>query len=137
MFLISVFLYITYITLVTCRDNIDRYSLELTKVASFLWQYVSKNLGVAPEVLEQIFKDHPQGLRFNYYPPCPESDKVIGISPHSDATGLSILLQIYDIQGLQIRKGGKWVAVSALPNSFIVNLGDITEVIKCLASLSV
>ncbi|XP_078176655.1 2-oxoglutarate-dependent dioxygenase 11-like [Carex rostrata] len=114
----------------TFRDNIDRYSLELTKVASFLWQYISKNLGVAPDVFEQIFKDHPQGLRFNYYPPCPESDKVIGISPHSDATGLSILLQIYDIQGLQIRKGGEWVAVSALPNSFIVNLGDITEVLS-------
>ncbi|KAF3340198.1 S-norcoclaurine synthase 1-like protein [Carex littledalei] len=114
----------------TFRDNIERYSLELTKVASYLWQYISKNLGVATEVFEQIFKDHPQGLRFNYYPPCPESDKVIGISPHSDPTGFSILLQINDVQGLQIRKDGEWIAVSALPNSFIVNLGDITEVLS-------
>ncbi|KAJ4800239.1 2-oxoglutarate (2OG) and Fe(II)-dependent oxygenase superfamily protein [Rhynchospora pubera] len=114
----------------TFRDNMDRYSLELTKLASCLWQYIATNLGVAPEVFEQLFKDHPQGLRFNYYPPCPEADKVIGISPHSDATGFSLLLQINDVQGLQIRKDGEWIAVSALPNALIVNLGDITEVLS-------
>ncbi|KAJ1702278.1 hypothetical protein LUZ63_002057 [Rhynchospora breviuscula] len=114
----------------TFRDNIDRYSLELTKVASCLWQYIATNLGVAPEVFTQLFKDRPQRMRFNYYPPCPEADKVIGISPHSDATGFSILLQINDVQGLQIRKDGEWIAVSALPNAFIVNLGDITEVLS-------
>ncbi|KAJ4744347.1 2-oxoglutarate (2OG) and Fe(II)-dependent oxygenase superfamily protein [Rhynchospora pubera] len=113
----------------TFRDNIDRYSLELTKLASCLWQYIAKNLGVATEVFAQLFKDHPQGMRFNY-PPCPEADKVIGVSPHSDATGFSILLQINDVQGLQIRKDGEWIAVSALPNAFIVNLGDITEVLS-------
>ncbi|KAJ3706704.1 hypothetical protein LUZ61_010409 [Rhynchospora tenuis] len=114
----------------TFRDNIDRYSLELTKVASCLWQYIARNLGAAPEVFAQLFKDHPQGMRFNYYPPCPEADKVIGISPHSDATGFSMLLQINDEQGLQIRKDGKWIAVSALPNALIVNLGDVTEVLS-------
>ncbi|KAJ4800238.1 2-oxoglutarate (2OG) and Fe(II)-dependent oxygenase superfamily protein [Rhynchospora pubera] len=114
----------------TFRDNMDRYSLELTKVASCLWHYIATNLGVAPEVFEQLFKDHPQGLRFNYYPPCPEADKVIGISPHSDGSGFSILLQINDVQGLQIRKDGQWIAISALPNALIVNLGDITEVLS-------
>ncbi|KAJ4811876.1 2-oxoglutarate (2OG) and Fe(II)-dependent oxygenase superfamily protein [Rhynchospora pubera] len=33
----------------TFRDNMDRYSLELTKVASCLWYYIATNLGVAPE----------------------------------------------------------------------------------------
>jgi isopenicillin N synthase-like dioxygenase len=114
----------------TFRDNIDQFSLELSKVASCLWQYIAKNLGVGPEVFAQLFKDHPEGMRFNYYPPCPEANKVIGISPHSDPTGFSFVLQINDVQGLQIRKDGKWIAVSALPNAFIVNLGDITEVLS-------
>jgi isopenicillin N synthase-like dioxygenase len=119
---------LTYIELIRCSDNIDKYSLELTKVASYLWQYIAKNLGVAPEILAQLFEDHPQGLRFNYYPPCPEANKVVGISPHSDPTGFTILLQINGVQGLQIRKDGEWIAISALPNAVIVNLGDVAEV---------
>jgi isopenicillin N synthase-like dioxygenase len=97
-------------------------------VASYLWQYIAKNLGVAPEVLAQMFEDHPQGFRFNYYPPCPEANKVVGISPHSDTSAFTILLQINDVQGLQIRKDGEWIALCALPNALIVNLGDVAEV---------
>ncbi|KAJ3706702.1 hypothetical protein LUZ61_010407 [Rhynchospora tenuis] len=114
----------------TFRDNIDRYSLELTKVASYIWQYIATNLGVAPQVFAQLFKDHPQAMRFNYYPPCPEADKVIGLSPHSDADGFTILLHVNDVQGLQIKKDGQWVAVSPLPNSLVVTLGDTTEILS-------
>ncbi|KAJ1702279.1 hypothetical protein LUZ63_002058 [Rhynchospora breviuscula] len=114
----------------TFRDNIDRFSLELTNLASCLWNYIAKNLGVAPEVFAQLFKDHPQAIRFNYYPPCLEPDKVVGHSPHSDATGISFVLHVNDVQGLQIRKDGEWITVSALPNAFVVNLGDITEILS-------
>jgi isopenicillin N synthase-like dioxygenase len=42
--------------------------------------------------------------------------------------GLTLLLQANDVQGLQIRKDGKWVAINALDGAFIVNVGDTLEV---------
>ncbi|WJX72549.1 hypothetical protein P8452_56417 [Trifolium repens] len=38
-------------------------------------------------------------------------------------------LQLNDVQGLQVRKDGMWVPVKPLPNAFIINIGDILEII--------
>ncbi|KAK2368264.1 protein SRG1 [Trifolium repens] len=65
----------------------------------------------------------------NYYPPCPQPEKVIGLTPHSDGSALTILLQLNDVQGLQVRKDGMWIPVKPLPNAFIINIGDILEII--------
>lgn len=65
----------------------------------------------------------------NYYPPCVQADKVIGLTPHSDATGLTLLVQINDVQGLQIKKDGNWIPVHPLAGAIVVNIGDILEVI--------
>ncbi|PNX79484.1 protein SRG1-like [Trifolium pratense] len=69
-------------------------------------------------------------MRMNYYPPCPQPEKVIGLTPHSDGSALTILLQLNDVEGLQVRKNGTWVPVKPLPNAFIVNIGDILEIIS-------
>lgn len=65
----------------------------------------------------------------NYYPPCVKANEVIGIAPHSDATGLTVLLQVNEVQGLQIRKAGKWLPIKPIPGAFIINIGDIITVI--------
>jgi len=54
---------------------------------------------------------------------------VLGLSPHSDACGLTLLLQKKDVQGLQVKRDGKWFAVDALDGAIIVNVGDILEVV--------
>ena len=53
---------------------------------------------------------------------------MVGLSPHTDGTGLTLLLQANDVLGLQIRKDGRWVSINALSGAFIVNVGDILEV---------
>lgn len=67
-------------------------------------------------------------MRMNYYPPSPQPEKVIGLTNHSDATALTILLQVNEVEGLQIRKDDMWVPVRPMPNAFVVNVGDILEV---------
>ena len=53
----------------------------------------------------------------------------MGLNAHSDVVALTILLQINEMEGLQIRKDGRWIPIKPLPNAFIVNVGDILEVI--------
>lgn len=93
---------------------------------------MAKHMGVESESLLEMFHGQPQGLRMNYYPPCWQANKVLGMSPHTDAAGLTLLLQVNDVPGLQIRKDGKWLALDALDGAFIVNVGDVLEVIDRL-----
>ncbi|CAN1256935.1 S-norcoclaurine synthase 1 [Linum perenne] len=93
------------------RANFEQYSSELEKLASSLLSYIAINLGLEPEKLLAPFKDGAQGVRMNYYPP-------------------SLLTQVNDVQGLQIRKDGEWVPIEPTPGAFIVNVGDIIEMMS-------
>ncbi|XP_062119481.1 S-norcoclaurine synthase 1-like [Humulus lupulus] len=115
---------------ISFRENLDKYSRELQKVALFLLKFISRNLGLNSETLTSNFEDGRQGIRINFYPPCVQANKVMGLTPHSDATGLTLLLQVNDVQGLQIKKNGKWILVKPVPDAFIVNIGDVIEIMS-------
>ncbi|CAL9204529.1 unnamed protein product [Musa hybrid cultivar] len=114
----------------TFRHSLSCYSMELKSVAGTLLEVMAKNLGVAPEEFSSIFQDQTQAVRFNYYPPCPRADEVLGLSPHTDGSGLTLLLQVNDVEGLHIRKGGNWFPVKPLPGALIANIGDIIEILS-------
>lgn len=114
----------------TFRSTLDKYSLELKKVTHRLLGQMAKNLGLHPEKFLNLFKDGVQSVRMNYYPPCPHADKVLGLSPHSDAVGLTLLLQVNQVQGLQIRRNNRWIAIKPIPGALIVNIGDILEILS-------
>ncbi|KAF7102784.1 hypothetical protein CFC21_103856 [Triticum aestivum] len=40
-----------------------------------------------------------------------QADKVVGLSPHSDADLLTLVLQVNHVQGLQIKRNGSWFPV--------------------------
>jgi len=107
---------------------VDRYSVEAAKVVSCLLRFMAADLGVEPERSLEAFRGQPQSMRTTYYPPCRQAADVLGLSPHTDATGLSLLLHVNDVQGLQIRRDGKWHAVDPLDGAFVVSVGDILEV---------
>ncbi|CAK7356191.1 unnamed protein product [Dovyalis caffra] len=111
------------------RTTLDKYSSELQRVAISLLRSMAVNLGVDSEELASLHKD-VQGVRMNYYPHCTQADKVMGLTPHSDATGLTMLLQVNEVRGLQIKKNDKWVPIKPIPGAFIVNVGDIIEIMS-------
>ncbi|XP_022572568.1 protein SRG1-like isoform X2 [Brassica napus] len=94
------------------RDALEKYSAEVKSIAKILLAKMARALKIKPDEMEYLFGDDlGQKLRMNYYPPCPEPD------------------QVNEVEGLQIKKNGKWVSVKPLPNAFVVNIGDMLEMI--------
>ncbi|KAK7293732.1 hypothetical protein RJT34_16605 [Clitoria ternatea] len=110
-------------------ETLELYSQELKNLAMVIIKQMGKALKMKETEMRVLFEDGIQSIRMNYYPPCPEPEKVIGLTPHSDARGLTILLQANEVEWLQVWKDGKWVPVKPLPSAFIVNIGDMLEVI--------
>jgi isopenicillin N synthase-like dioxygenase len=109
----------------TFKDSLERYSSEVQRVATDLLRVMAKNLGVEDaEKLTRIAGS--QSIRMNYYPPCPQAhDRVLGLPPHSDAVGLTLLLQVSPVPGLQIRRHGAWIPVAPIPGGLVANIGDV------------
>ncbi|KAI3919641.1 hypothetical protein MKW98_031774, partial [Papaver atlanticum] len=112
------------------RDTIESYSLELNKLGLTLVELMGKALQIETKVMAELFKGGRQTMRINYYPPCPQPEHVINLPPHSDAGALTILLQLNEVDGLQIRKEKIWVPIKPLYNAFVVNIGDILEIMS-------
>ncbi|CAN1256891.1 2-oxoglutarate-dependent dioxygenase 11 [Linum perenne] len=94
------------------RASFEQYSSELEKLVFTLLNYMAINLGLEPEKLLTLFKDGTQGVGMNYYPPCKESTKVMGFTPHSDASALTLLTQVNDdVPGLQIMSNGEYKSI--------------------------
>jgi isopenicillin N synthase-like dioxygenase len=111
-----------------CRSSVDRYSAEAAKVVSCLLRFMAVDMGVEPERLLELFGGQPQTMKVTYYPPCRQAGQVIGLSPHTDACAMTLLLHVNDVQGLQIRRGdGKWLAVEPLDGALTVFVGDVIE----------
>jgi isopenicillin N synthase-like dioxygenase len=96
---------------------------------------IGKAVKMDTREIEELFEDGLQSMRMTYYPPCSQPELVVGLSPHSDLTGVTILHQVNGVDGLQIKKDGVWIPVSFLPDAFIVNVGDIMEVCHTYLSL--
>ncbi|TVU21266.1 hypothetical protein EJB05_30893, partial [Eragrostis curvula] len=96
-----------------CRSSVDRYSVEAARVVSCLLRFMAADMGLEqPESLFQVFRGQPQNIKVTYYPPCAQAGKVLGLSPHTDACGLTLLLHVNGVQGLQMRTDdGKWLAI--------------------------
>lgn len=66
-------------------------------------------------------------LRVYRYLRCLEPERTWGIDTHTDSSVLSIIHQD-DVGGLQVYKDHQWIDVNPLPNTLIVNIGDMLQV---------
>ncbi|WCJ23521.1 2-oxoglutarate (2OG) and Fe(II)-dependent oxygenase superfamily protein [Euphorbia peplus] len=111
-------------------DTIENYSMEVRKLCKILLKYIAKNLGLKSEYFEEMFGAAVQAIRMNYYPPCSRPDLVLGLSPHSDGSALTVLQQGKNSSiGLQILKDNNWVPIHPIPNALVINIGDTLEVL--------
>ncbi|PHU05056.1 hypothetical protein BC332_25878 [Capsicum chinense] len=118
---------------ISCRQIIAEYGQQLVNLCERLTKILSINLGLNEDYLHKNFGgDNERGacLRVNFYPKCPQPDLTLGLSPHSDPGGLTLVLPDTDVTGLQVRRGDDWMTVKPAPNAFIVNIGDQIQVLS-------
>ena len=106
----------------------EAYSAELKSLSLKILRLMAQSLRMEENDMAVLFEEGWQSMRMNYYPPCPQPELAVGLRPHSDSSAITILRQISEVEGLQIRKDGMWIPVKPLPNAFIINVGDALEV---------
>ncbi|CAN0927920.1 Jasmonate-induced oxygenase 2 [Linum grandiflorum] len=124
----------------SCRELVGEYGKEVVKLGGKLMKIFSTNLGLEEKLgLQEAFGGEDFGgcLRVNFYPKCPQPDLTLGLSPHSDPGGMTILLPDENVSGLQVRKDGDWVTVKPAGDAFIINVGDQIQVLSNAAYKSV
>lgn len=116
-------------TFMLCSDTVEAYSIEIRKLCKDLLRFIALSLQLNENVFEEMFGESVQAMRMNYYPACPRPDLVLGLSPHSDGSALTVLQQGKDSTvGLQILKENKWVPIQPVRNALVINIGDTIEV---------
>ncbi|KAI3854823.1 hypothetical protein MKX03_004216 [Papaver bracteatum] len=113
----------------TCRDIAVEYGKHMMKLSHTLTELLSEALGLQKDHLRKMDCNECLSMNGHYYPACPEPELTLGTSKHSDPTFFTILLQDY-IGGLQFLHQNHWFNVKPIPGTFVVNIGDILQLIS-------
>ncbi|WOL14826.1 hypothetical protein Cni_G23607 [Canna indica] len=112
------------------RETTEAYAEEVVKLCEVIESVLSVTLGLDEGFFQRAFGEAGAGIRVNYYPKCPQPDLTLGLSPHSDPGGMTVLLADDQVKGLQVRNGDSWVTVEPIPGALIVNVGDQIQVLS-------
>ncbi|KAK7243524.1 hypothetical protein RIF29_38323 [Crotalaria pallida] len=112
------------------RETLERYSEDMREAAFSIVKFITMSLGLQDTQISESFREGLYDIRMNCYPPCPEPERVLGIVPHADNSGITLLLDCADFPGLQFLKDGKWVNVEPIEGAIVANIGHIIEVMS-------
>ena len=108
------------------KERVTKYANEMTKLCDRLTLIILKMLGIPESQYQNLFQRPTIWLRLLHYPPqiLPDED-LYGSAPHRDFGVITILAQD-NVGGLQVQlPQGDWLDVPELPNSFVVNVGNM------------
>ncbi|ONK76008.1 uncharacterized protein A4U43_C03F22870 [Asparagus officinalis] len=111
------------------REACKEYQKAMEDLSFRLLELIALTLKLPSNQFNDFFRDSTSFTRLNHYPPCPSPDLALGVGRHKDSGALTVLAQD-DVGGLDVkrRSDGEWVRVKPIPNSYIINVGDIIQV---------
>ncbi|KAJ4832900.1 hypothetical protein Tsubulata_044523 [Turnera subulata] len=113
------------------REILHEYTMKLKQINEILLEAMARSLNLVENCfLDQYGKEAHMIARFNFYPPCPRPDLILGVKPHADASALTFLLQDKEVEGLQFLKDDEWFRVPIVPHALLVNVGDQVEIMS-------
>jgi isopenicillin N synthase-like dioxygenase len=108
--------------------NVNAWFDAMLGLARQLMQISALALDLPEDWFEPYYKQPSLTLRFVHYPdqPEPPEEGQLRYGAHHDYGGLTILRQDEAPGGLQIRDlSGHWHDVQPMPDSFVINVGDL------------
>ncbi|KAF2757960.1 gibberellin 2-beta-dioxygenase [Pseudovirgaria hyperparasitica] len=108
---------------------IESYISHITTLSTNFLTLVAQCLDLPPLTFHSYLSNQHR-LKLVHYPP--SSTPSQGVGPHKDSSGwFTFLLQASpSIGGLQaLNKAGQWIDIPAIPDTFVVNIGQAFEVI--------
>uniref|UniRef100_A0ACD5Y5G3 Uncharacterized protein n=1 Tax=Avena sativa TaxID=4498 RepID=A0ACD5Y5G3_AVESA len=113
------------------RDVLHEYTSRTKRVRDLILRSIAKLLELDEDYFVNQISDKASGFaRFNYYPPCPRPDHVLGLKPHSDGGLITLLFVDEEVGGLQVQRDGKWYNVLVKPHTLVINLADCMEIMN-------
>jgi isopenicillin N synthase-like dioxygenase len=111
----------------TFKLAFQRYDSAVRDLGLRLLHPVAVAVGERKDFFDSFFSPPSTNLRMMHYPPSPpaRSEDMFGIHPHTDYGFLTILTQD-GVGGLQVqRPDGSWIDAPRIPDTFVVNVGDM------------
>ncbi|KAL3747811.1 hypothetical protein ACJRO7_016599 [Eucalyptus globulus] len=109
-------------------EILHEYALKVKLMMNHLSKAMARSLKLEENSFLNQFGDQSvMHVRFNFYPPSSRTE-VFGLKPHSDRSGITVLLQDREVEGLQVLKDGAWYTVPIIPDALVVNLGDQMQI---------
>ncbi|KAJ7964206.1 Gibberellin 2-beta-dioxygenase 8 [Quillaja saponaria] len=113
------------------RFVLVEYGNRLSRIATTLFKAMTRNLNLnLHRVKSKSYISLPTGtIRVYRYPQCSNANinATLGMEVHTDSSVLSILSQDQAISGLEVLKDDEWLTVAPIPNTLIVNMGDMMQ----------
>ncbi|GLT53552.1 hypothetical protein SLA2020_268170 [Shorea laevis] len=110
------------------RDVLEEYTVKMKKFTEIVSKAMAKSLSLDENCfLNQFGERETLQARFNYYSCTQRPDLVLGLKPHADGSGYTIILQD-DVEGLQILKDEQWFTVPTISDALLVLMADQMEI---------
>jgi isopenicillin N synthase-like dioxygenase len=111
------------------KSKVESYYTEALELGNLLFKGFSLALGLPENTLISKVSRPPSQLRLVHYPYDENAVDREGIGAHTDYECFTLLLTTSD--GLQVLNGaGDWIDAPHRPGSFIVNIGDMLEILS-------
>ncbi|XP_057955126.1 gibberellin 2-beta-dioxygenase 6 [Malania oleifera] len=110
------------------RDMLEEYGRHQARLARTIFEALAKNLKLDPKQLDSHYMAESTGIiRVYRYPARSSGTRALGLEEHTDSSVLSILNQDDVVGGLQFLKDNEWLHVKPVPDTLVVNIGDMMQ----------
>jgi isopenicillin N synthase-like dioxygenase len=109
-------------------DAVAPYYAEVFALGRLLMRGFALAMGEAAERFDAVITTPPSQLRLIHYPYDSGATDAVGIGAHTDYECFTLLHSTSP--GLEVMNGcGEWIDAPPLPGAFIVNIGDMMEIL--------
>ncbi|XP_051136436.1 1-aminocyclopropane-1-carboxylate oxidase-like [Andrographis paniculata] len=113
------------------REVLEEMFGHFRKTGELMEQILNDCFELPPDFLKTFNGDRSWDfmVALRYFPISSESDGKNGLLEHEDSNIFTFVIQD-DVGGLEVKKAGEWIPVVPNPDTIVVNIGDVLQVLS-------